>query len=87
MKDKIRMIVVVLAISSIVLLGFGCSNSSYEKSQEVLEKYPGAELYEVPRWGNVYEFLVRDRDGNIRKVVFSDKGKMCTDRIIFHGSK
>ena len=81
-----RLAILALALCSAFFVT-GCGRSSFDAANELLRKYPNAELREVPRWGSVVEFTVRTQEGAVLSVVFADSGKMLEPREIFPATR
>lgn len=79
---NVRWCILALAICS-AFFGAGCGRSSFDAANELLRKYPNAELREVPRMFGVVEFWVRTEAGAVLSVTFADSGKMLEPYEIF----
>ena len=82
-KNKMTKLASGFAVISICWLCGGCS-SSYEKSLEVKDRYPNAEIHLLGNFLNAPDFLVRLEDGTVRRVEFADNGSIVSDEIVFH---
>ena len=79
---NVRLAILALALCS-AFFASGCGRSSFDAANELLRKYPNAELLEIPRMGGVVEFMVRTESGAVLSVTFADSGKMLEPREIF----
>lgn len=81
-----RLAILALALYS-AFFATGCGRSSFDAANELLRKYPNAELREVPRWGGAVEFMVRTKEGAVLSVTFADNGEMLKPSEIFPATK
>jgi UDP-N-acetylmuramyl pentapeptide phosphotransferase/UDP-N-acetylglucosamine-1-phosphate transferase len=79
---NVRWCILVLAICSTIFVT-ACGRSSFDAANELLRKYPNAELREIPRMGGVVEFMVRTESGAVLSVTFADNGEMLAPSEIF----
>lgn len=88
-KNSLSSRIILLSILAIIVcLAFcGCGIPSYNAANEILKKYPNAELSLTKEGGGIVEFLVRTQDGEILKIVFADDWKMLTPIQIFPAYK
>ena len=82
LTENVRVAILALALCSAFFLT-ACGRSSFDAANELLRKYPNAELREIPRMSGVLEFMVRTESGAVLSVTFADNGKMLAPSEIF----
>jgi hypothetical protein len=84
MTIRHRLLLVSYVGACLFLSGCGVGNpSSLKAANEILSKYPGAEVKEWDKTFAPLHFYVRTVDGTILSIIFADNGKMLAPEVIF----